>query len=252
MVPVLPGVGAFHDRRAIGGVPVFPQPAFERCRSMSDRDTWPDNPNDIFNERPVSGPREGWSGCFKVFLILGGLGFVTILLCCGAVGWFIKQSMPRMAKTPAEVSEVAGQIVKIDIPAGFVGESGMTIDNKLMTMRFAIFKQTQEKGMLMLGGFRVNFGDPAAQKGNFQSRKSQQSGMGEDLVVLKMESRDFTIRGQKVPFRFSEAEERNSKKKFRLVEGELDAPGGGAFIKLMLEEDAYDENAVVKMIESIQ
>jgi len=96
---------------------------------MSDRDHWPDNPNDEprrqseFRERPAGG------GCFKIALIVGVIGFFGLLVCCGGLAWFGRGLMPKVATTPAEVAALGQEVMQIDIPAEFVGQGGMSMDN---------------------------------------------------------------------------------------------------------------------------
>ncbi|MEK6262614.1 MAG: hypothetical protein AABP62_28800 [Planctomycetota bacterium] len=219
---------------------------------MSDRDQWPDNPNDV--PRQQSQPQEPKSGggCLKVALIVGGIGFFGMLVCCGGLFWFGRGLLPKMVTTPAEVAALGQEVMKIDIPADFVGQAGMSMDNFAMTMKFANYQHKEQKGTLMIGSMHVKIGDPKDHQAAFNNQKAQQSVAQEGLKITTTADREFTIRGKPVTFKFSEAEKEGTDKKFRLVSSEFESGGGLMMFQLTLEEEAYDEEAVVKMIESIQ
>ena len=216
---------------------------------MSDRDAWPDNPND---PTPQRAEKSGGSGCLKFALIVGGLSFIGLLVCCGGLTWFGWGFIPKMATTPTDVAAVGQQVMQIDIPDEFVGKAGFTIDNRWIAMRFATFLHKDGKGALLIGAMQVKMGDLKDRHADFKKRSQQQSNDQQKLTIKKTEEREFTIRGKSVTFKFSEAEEDGTDKKFRLVTGELEAPGSITILQLTLEEEAYDEDAVVKMIESIR
>ena len=213
---------------------------------MSDRDQWPDNPNEQSHE-----PKSG-GGCFKIALIVGGVGFLGMLVCCGGLAWFGWGFVPKMATTPADVAAVGQEVMQIDIPAEFVGQAGMSWDNWVMSMKFATYEYKEQKGSLVIGSMQVKLGDPKDSQAAFKNQTKQQSDDEEDLKITVTVDREFTIRGKPAKFKFSEAEQEGTGKKFRLVSSEIATPGGLLIFQLKLEEDAYDEEAVVKMIESIQ
>lgn len=208
---------------------------------MDEQDAWPENPS-------APPPQKVSKGCGKVALIVGGLALVTLMVCCGVGGWMLWSFWPRITTNPAEVQQIAKQILDIKIPADFQPATAMSMErNFAMTMRVASFQHKERKGTLVLGSFQMKVGTPD-QKPNFTQQMDQKL----ELQMGETKVREFQIRGQKVPFRFTEAVEQSTKKPFRVVEGNLDAPGGGTFLKLIVEEDAYDEDAVTEMIESIR
>ncbi len=219
---------------------------------MSDRDTWPDNPSDPPRRVKQWEEKSGGGGCVKFALIVGGLSFAGLLVCCGGLGWFIWGFIPKFASTPADVAALGQQVMQINIPEEFVGETGMSIDNWLIAMKFANYRHKAGKGALLIGSMQVKFGELSDQQADFKARASEQSEDEPKLEIKQTEERQFTIRGKRVTFQFSEADEVGTDKKFRLVTGELEAPGRITILQLTLEEEAYDVDAVVKMIESIQ
>ncbi len=213
---------------------------------MSDRDQWPENPNEV-----PSQPKSG-GGCLKAVMIIGGIGFIGLVICCGGLAWFGRGFIPKMVTAPADVAVLGQEVMKIDIPAEFVGQAGMSMDNFAMTMKFATFQHKEQKGTLMIGSMQVKIGDLKDQQAAFNAQKTQQGGAQEGMKITTTEDREFTIQGQPVKFKFSEAEQVGTGKKFQLVSSEFESGGRLMLLQLTLEEDAYDEEAVVKMIESIQ
>ena len=207
---------------------------------MADHDTWPEDPN-------VTAPKAKSSGgCGKTILVIGGIGFVVMVLCCGVVGFVGYSLMPKMVTAPAEVSELAKQVVDMKIPDSFQPESGMSMQNFAFSMHIVTYKHQDAKGMLMLGDFELKTAN-ANQKPDIAEKMNE----GIHLKVGNAEVREFDIRGKKVPFRFADATEKDTDKAFRLVDGSIETPKGEIFIKLVVEPDAYDEDQVVEMIESI-
>lgn len=219
---------------------------------MSNRDEWPDNPNDPQPESAAHYEEKSGGGCLKWVLILGGLGLLSVLVCCGGGVWLMWGSLPKMVGTPAEVAAVSQEIMQIDIPPDYIGEAGMSADNFIFAMRFATYRHKEGKGQLLIGSMQVKLGASKDQQAEFKNTTRERSDNEKKLTITNTEDREFTIRGKKVPFKFSEATEEGTDKKYRLVEGELEGAGTMAVFQLTLEEDAYDEEAVVKMIESIR
>ncbi len=219
---------------------------------MSDRDQWPDNPNEVSQQpSPAQGQKSG-GGCLKAALIVGGIGLFGMVLCCGGLFIFGRQFIPKIVTTPAEVAVVGQEIMKIDIPDDFQGQMGMSMDNFAMTMKMATFQHKQQKGTLTIGAMQVKIGNPKDHQAVFNQQKAQQAGGQEGLTIRTTVDREITVRGKPTTFKFSEADQAGTGKKFRVVSSEFEAVGGMLMFQLTLEEDSYDEDAVVKMIESIQ
>ncbi|MBS0205182.1 MAG: hypothetical protein JSS49_19945 [Planctomycetes bacterium] len=193
----------------------------------------------------TSTPPKKSGGCGKTLLIVGGIGLFTMLLCCGVGGWFAWSVMPKVATNPAEVTAISKEILEMDIPKEFRPESAISMNNFAMTMKMATYKYNA--GNLTIGTFRMKVGDQR-QKPDFQQSTNQAMNLQMGNTVVH----ELTVRGEKVPFRFSEAVDTDSKKDYHVVEGELTSAGTTTFLKLVLEEGDFNENEVVKMIESIR
>lgn len=213
---------------------------------MSQQEAW-ENPND------TTPKKQGTSGCAKVVLIGGGIGLVLMLICCGVGAYFAKSFMPTMVTSPAEVAEMSKQMVDMKIPDDFKGVMGMKMDNFFMTMQIATFEQTEKKGFIQLIDMKLKVNDPN-QKAQFRNNPALQQQQ-QNLPNLKLGSsnmRDFDLRGQPVTFRFTEAVNTDTNKNCHVIDGTIDGPNGFTTIKLIFDDEIYDEDTVVELIESIK
>jgi hypothetical protein len=211
---------------------------------MTGQDTWPEDPN---VQSPT--PAKKSSGCGKVILIVGGLMFLLMLVCGGGIGFFAYSFWPKIATQPAEVTAISKEILDLDIPEGYFPKKAISMNNFMMAVRMATYQQTDGKGSLVVGNFQLKVGKPD------QSQKPDLTGSDDDskkLTIGETEIKEFPVHGKQVPFRFSDAVEDGSNEKYRVVEAEFGDAGLTTFLKLSVPEDSYDEEVVVKMIESIR
>lgn len=187
------------------------------------------------------------SGCVKAILIVGCLTLLMTLCCAGIVGGIAWSIWPTVIEDPVGIAALGQQILAVTIPPEFEPTTGFKMDNFAMSMQMAAYRRKDGKGSLVLGSLRMKVGN-AIQKPEFHSKsdKSQRLKIGETKV------RNFQVREQSVPFRFSDAVDQESNRKFRVVETEFEAQGESKFFKLVLEEEAYDEESAVRIIESIR
>ena len=83
--------------------------------------------------------------------------------------------------------------------------------------------------------------------------RSQDFGEKELIVNQdEIETRTFTIRGKEIEFQFAKAEDPETGTAYRQVSGVFPGKGGTAFLMLQIEEEGYDEDVIVKIIESIK
>lgn len=187
------------------------------------------------------------SGCAKAIFIVGSLTFLMVLCCAGVVGGIAWSIWPTVIGNPVEISAVGKQILDVNIPPEFEATTGFKMDNFAMSMQMAAYRRKDQKGSLVLGSLRMKLGN-AVQRPEFHSKsdKSQKLKIGETKVL------EFKVREQTVPFRFSNAVDQESNQKFRVVEAEFESNGETKFFKLTLEEEVYDEQSAIRIIESIQ
>lgn len=209
---------------------------------MADQVSRPDIPD----PQPSAAPGKT-SGCAKAIFIVGSLTFLMVLCCAGVVGGIAWSIWPTVIGNPVEISAAGKQILDVNIPPEFEAMTGFKMDNFAMSMQMAAYRRKDQKGSLVLGGLRMKLGN-TIQRPEFHSKsdKTQKLKIGETKVL------EFKVGEQTVPFRFSKAVDQDSNQKFRVVETEFESNGESKFFKLTLEEEAYDEQSAIRMIESIR
>lgn len=213
-----------------------------------------------FHDAPQ--PKQGMSSTAKVLLILGSIGGLALLVCCG-VGAFVvyrfKDSV-SVATTPAAVRQQTQEIMQVEVPDEFPPMMGMKFKFGPVDMRYAIYgTQGNDASMLLIMEMKSmpgqGQGDARQMRDQMlQGMRQNQQQHGQQMVNVveeSSESRDFTINGQKVPFEFIKGKNAVDGTAYRQVVGVI--PSGDGFIMIMLTtpESQYDEDKVVKMIESI-
>lgn len=218
-----------------------------RSRDINRRDPSPE---------PTTGDAEGgpsrWKG--SLWSVLAVLAFAAVVgLCCLCGGVFYQQ-WPTFHDDPATAEELAQQMVAIDVPETFQPKG--TVEWHIwwfLTMRGVYYAHTVDDGELTLLEVDSQFlSQPEFRQHIVNSLHEQRAGSGFDLNVLQSETRSLTVQGEEVEFEFMEAEDRSTGEGRRLVDGVVSGrEGRPVLVSLWLDEDIWDEEAVVRMIESI-
>ncbi len=220
--------------------------------------------NDFPDEMPV---RQGMSSTAKVLLVLGSVAGFFLLACCGGVVLLVVKfqgAMQSMAqnlstKDPDEIRARTAKIVHIDIPAEFPP----VIAFDWFVMKQIIYgKQGRGSTVMimeinseMMGG--KGAGNVREQRQEILRQLKQQQGqqggnLDTDLAEERIDTREFEIDGEKVPFDFIKGRAANGGTAMRQVAGLFPGRQGILMLFVMVPESEYDEEAVVKMIESIR
>jgi hypothetical protein len=221
---------------------------------MSTHGDWPADPDDRSSQRdPWEEPparRPGMSTGAKVLIVLLSIAGLALLLCCGVGLWIWSTGTFEVVETPEAAIETTQEIVSIEIPELFQPKQSMSMGLLGFGFEMAIYETQDGEGGLVIGEMK---GVPAGNaQPEMQMRQAlrRQDGQGE-LKVNKTETREFEVRGQKVRFEFAEAVD-DAGNEFRTVSGAFSTADGQGFLLLQMPAESYDEDAVVKMIESIE
>lgn len=203
-------------------------------------------------------PPVGMSGTTKLLLILGGIAGLAVVACCGG-GVFLSYKFQDMASSdPEKIRATAAEIVDMEIPPGFKPAQRMDMFGFMKLVIFTAEEKqpgkNQEASMLMLSAVSNPAGnDDQQQRATMRQQLEAQSRQGNNnLKVLKSTTREFKIRGGKSEFEFVEAEDQATRKKVRQVIGSFPAKSGTGMLILVVPEEQYDEQAAIRMIESIR
>lgn len=215
-------------------------------RSSGGRDDWD-------RDGGQRAAKPGMSTGMKVLLILLGIGGVFVLACCGIGIYFFSQI--QVEEDPAAVARITREIAEIEIPEQFEPEGAFGMNVIVWSLKMVAYSHQQEAGSLALAEMTVDVGGHQKTHELQVRDMLREQGFGqEDLEITSSEKRDFEIRGETESFEFAEAEHRETGEKFRQVSGTFKGkePDSIGFLILQIQEEHYDEEAAVKMIESIR
>lgn len=220
---------------------------------MADDDVFVDD-----NPPPQSGSNT------KTILIITGVVAVCLLLCCGGglmVAWKAADAFKTFAQNmvisdPDEIRKQTAEMVDIEIPASFQPHQGMN----MVAVRFVMYETDANKdgstGMLMLMEMATQqFGVNPQQQEQELRKSMQQQQAGQGFTSSKSERREIEIRRQTVPFDFVEGTTTlapGQEKKTHMISGVFKGKRGPVMLQLMLPDEDYDEEAVMKMLQSIK
>ena len=221
---------------------------YEPDARREDQDAWYDRPG----EGPPPPPKKGMSTATKVLLIMLCVFGGFCLLCCGGIVYIASQMDFDFNDDPAVAKQRLAEMADIDVPDSFEAEGSLSFDIFFMSMKMVVFNPTEGEGAL--GISQVNLEIEAGPEAEEDMRRSiRQQGHQRDLRVNQetIEMREFEIRGETVEFEFAQAEN-DQGEAFRQVTGSFPAKEGTAILILQIDEEHYDEEAIVQMLESIK
>lgn len=219
-------------------------------------------PGDLRGEAPSS---------FKVALaVIGTIAGIGILFCSGVAGYVAWQDRgrPRAAaeqkdNNPAPDIEGAlsllRKIADIDVPAGF---EPLDMEN-MRPMRKITFgrKGGDDGAFLKLASLEAPVmrpGEPAPEGTGHMVQQMLEMGAGQTSTILERvpasegTTHELNVLGKLVPFQFVKGPLASNKKVVWKVSGSFSAGRGPIALIYTIPEDEFDEEAVVRMIESIR
>jgi hypothetical protein len=225
---------------------------------MSNDDNWnQDQPQDSFDREYDAdqrrAPKQGMSTGMKVLIVLvcifGGGG----LLCCGGMAYFFYQIAPKISDRPEEVIALQKEIADISLPAELKPKQSVKFDNFMFAMKMVMFESGDSKSSLMLTEAKAKMAGQNPQQDAQMRDAMRQQGM-ETGPLAKVESttKKLKVKGAERDFQFSSGEDAGTGRKMRQISGGFPGRNGDAHLMYRVEEEAYKEEDVVKMIESIQ
>ena len=217
---------------------------------MSD-DNFYSEENDSHPEEFSAQPKKGMSTGVKVLLILMGVGSIVLLLCCGGIFMAVKNSEFKVTEKKEDIIGIQNEIVQITIPDSFKPQMGMSMNIVGTNVRMAVYEEEAKQGALVLMSLGIPNDGMVDMEQEFRKSMKQQNQNQRELTITKTEEREFTIKGQKVKFDFAEGTDQNDNK-FHQVQGVFAGKNGPAFFFLQIADESYNEEQIVKIIESIK
>ncbi len=209
---------------------------------------------DEFGQRA---PKKGMGTGMKIVLVLLCLGGGMFLLCCGVGFYLFSQFKPEIKQNdPQAAAKTAQEIVSIEVAEQFQPSDSIKISGEVfgfgMKMKMATYRPVKGQGGLNLMQVHTTNMPKEFQDAQARQQMKQQGFDNRQLNIEQAETREFEIRGQKVPFLFTKAKDAQTGKVFRQVTGTFADKKGIVMLMLQVEEEFYDEEAVVRMLESIK
>jgi hypothetical protein len=198
-------------------------------------------------------PKAGMSGGMKAFLIIVAILGTGCVLCCGVVGFFAYQMVPKISQNPAEVNAARDEIAKIELPAGFQPVTMFKMDNFFMNMTAVEYRDSAIDGRFSMAEMQLKVGEPA-QRDQAMRQQLEKQGIGtpKTLRNAKSETKSIEIKGQECSFAIKRGEDPVSKKKICQVAGLFTGKRGPVWLSLEMDNQAFKEDAIVKMLEEIK
>ncbi len=196
--------------------------------------------------------KKGMSPLLMVILVFVGLGGLGFLLCLGGGFFLYSQSDFEFDDDPEVVISQTAEMMEIEIMEGLEPVSSVHINMLVMSITVVGYEREEGGAFLLLGEVDVAM---SAMDDEEMEREVRGSLAGEDnsLRVEEVEVRDFEIRGETVEFEFARGEDRETGTPAREVSGVFAGRSGKrAIMMLQMEEEHYDDEAVIAMIESIR
>ena len=222
---------------------------------MSPNDFWPDEAEEesfdesLYGETPVL-QNQGCSTGAKVLLLMLFMAGGFFVLCCGGVIWVYSQF--EFDETAEGVLVMTEEIADIDIPESFEPQRAMEMDLLIMSMKLAIYTAGTDDSVLILAETDFPTADQKLTQAEMKIVLRQQDRGGRYVDIINSETREFEIRGQTVKFVFAECEDIDTGEAVCQITGTFSGRQGMGFLMLQVEDESYDEDAVVRMIESIK
>jgi len=205
-------------------------------------------------------PPPATSSSTKVLLGIGIGCAGVLILCCGggaiATFWFSSWFQAGISNDPGTVRNVAAHIAQIDLPDEF--EPTFSIDRAVpmsdkVMMRMAVFNEKKtESTVVLAAGAIIDAADPDQFQLQIRQSMGTQAGKQEPLQHVEATQKTLTVRGQPCNFTVAKGVGQESKKEWIQVVGFFPGQEGKAAIFVHADAKKYPEEAVLKIVQSIE
>ncbi|RLS56554.1 MAG: hypothetical protein DWH91_06355 [Planctomycetota bacterium] len=188
-----------------------------------------------------------------LLMIAGGVLTVCLMACCvcsGAMFYF----RPRIEQSPEKAIALTKQVFRsITIPSRW--EARGTIELNVfhqLNVRGAYYEHPKYESVLALIHVDSRWNSQASVREHIRETMIERGGGDEPMLIQERATREFTVRDSLLRFEFSTAKDLATDKTYRLVEGVVTGTTGDVLICLKIDADAWDEDEVAALLQSIQ
>lgn len=200
------------------------------------------------------------TGTKVLVALLVGLAMVLIA-CCGGCYYVVNYKLEGWVKNafkqtmnPAEVEQVRESFLSMDIPEEFVAKSAVEM-NIGYTMKMAMYSRAQAGSDTALILMYMNFPGAPSREEMEQQFEQQRGNVQQDrgnIQVTETEIVEIMIDGSEVQFEFAKGTDTNSNEIRYQVMGMFAGQVGMNMVMLIEDEEHWDREAVIRMLESIK
>ena len=210
------------------------------------------DPADFHTDSDSRSAEKKKSGCgMRAFLIiLAAVGGLTMLCCCG-IGISLYSMKPEIEENPVAVKQNLARMLKIDLPEGFEARRSFKMKMYSFILMEGLFIENSESGVIILMEFSGSLAENKELQDSFREGLGESSSSGE-LNIEEQKTEEVTLDGEVIKFKFIKGTDKESKQEVRQVHGILPGKKGPILFIMSLSEEAWDEEQVLKMLESIE
>lgn len=192
----------------------------------------------------------GLSKTAKWLIALAIGGGILVLVCCGVAGWVVTKFQGAMTEDPQEVQALRESMLsEIDLPDGMDPQMGLGITILGQGLQFVVYGAGDDPTR---GPVLVMLQLPPGQNATEVERQLNESLGRKRVRVESSETRTVTIDGQMRDFTFSKCKWGDTEIEVRQVTGVIEGKQGLVLIDLVVPEELWVEDEVLRILESIR
>jgi len=204
-------------------------------------------------------PQKEGKGCgCKLLIFLGIVFALLVVVCCGGFVWMGYYFSKGVSEDPQVIASVTSQLVQIDIPEGL--KPGFSFNMKMPftgepIMVWVVHVDKDTRSMLVLG----SFGGPLAGQDQDQlwdqiEQSLEEQGLKHEENVREWEryEKEVDVRGEPVTLHFATGQDEDTEAQRIEVTGTFRGEKAPVMFSFFGDAEKYDEETIVKMIESIR
>jgi len=219
-------------------------------------------------EERLRDEKESQPSASRIVVVTGSAAAVVLLICGGAASYVALTPRDRPAEPapprgptvtndPEKIVEIAQRVFGVDVPADF---EPLDADNDPSVRRAQFGRRSGEGALLKIarvaGPLAARVGDSEAQQQRLlrliDAASPPSNLTGESGSAPEATERELTVLGSPVRFRFSKGKMFQSQTAVCKVSGSFQIEAGPAVLIYTIPDAEFDEESVVRMIESIR
>jgi hypothetical protein len=213
----------------------------------------------IFSAEPVP-PQSGMSGGARLILGIGAGCFTALVLACGGLAYFAWDFGKQVASSedPVVIQQDTAKIVQINVPAGlepkFSLSTPVPFTKKAISM--SIYTDKEKKALLTVMQVSGEMADEAQLKQmqtQMESQMNAENSRAREVEIdpASVKQHPAEIHGEAAKFTISTGKDKEGKE-VRIVDGTFKGAGGAAVLYFLGDAEAFSEQALEEMIDSMK